>query len=168
MGKKNRAEAERALREQAGEFFERAKNLDFNKADAIVAGTVAGLGIAAVAGYLTFKRHGGKVKAADGEEVAVANSPTQYMEGAASYVREDGSAASFPASDEAAGRLGTDGNAALFIVGPGGEITRGAHQDPRYKRTAQWAIDFARGVLPDFMQGEPQTPPQLPEQAPES
>jgi len=167
MGKK---ETEQRLQEQAASFLDRARNLDFNRSDAITAGAIAGLGLATVAGYLAVRRiRNNRVTTAEGEEVAVAHQPAQYMTGMASYVRlPGGEAASFPADDEAAARLraGQVPDAGNFIMDGAGSVVRDAHADPRYKDLARWAIGVARHVLPGLMQPGEQEP--FPEPPPEA
>jgi hypothetical protein len=169
----SKKEAERRLEEQAASFFERARNLDFNRTDAITAAAVAGVGLATVAGILAARKLKNRVTTADGEEVSVAHQPAQYMTGMASYVRlPGGEAASFPADDETAARLraGQVPEAGVFIMEEQGDVVRGAQGDPRYKRVAQWAIGFAQHALSSLGHGEQEQavppevlPPGLPE-----
>jgi hypothetical protein len=168
MGKNGGSEAERRLEEQAASFFERAKNLDFNKSDAITAAAVAGLGLATVAGILAARRLKNRVRTAEGEEVSVAHQPAQYMRGMASYVRlPGGEAASFPADDETAARLqaGQVPEVGVFIMDEGGGVVHGAQHDPRYKRVAEWAIGMARDALSQLGHREQNEPPQEPPEA---
>jgi hypothetical protein len=111
MGRK----VEQAAVEQAANFLERARNLDFNSTDVKVAAAIAGLGLAAVGAYLAARRMGNRGETVDGESVSVAVEPTEYMDGVASVVRKGGDAASFPIGDDvAAERLDREGDGGIY------------------------------------------------------
>jgi len=157
--------SKRQLYRRADYYRQKLQDHEFSKTDGLVAAGIVGGALATALAIRAARNHGNKLVDAEGKEVSVFDSPTQYMRNTTSIVEPSGRSASFPEGEDQVERLRNPHVAAedpsIFVQEPGGRTTHilreGLQDGPIYRWAIDYGADLGRRAL-DLVRSRPQDP----------